>query len=258
MDTRITRRELLAGGVTLATGALVVSAGRGSAQPKKSKHVVCWSEGTAPKNIYPNDINNAIADGLKPLKGWEVSVASLNDVEQGLPDDLLNNIDVLVWWGHMRHGDVKDELVAKIVKRVKEEGMGFIGTHSAHWSKPFKSLMGTPCGWTGGYVEDGSKLNVTIKAPKHPIARGLKDFVVPHTERYTEPFEVPSPELVIFDGLYTRPNGSTEPSRQGMIWTVEKGRVFYFQPGHESYPIYFQEEIRQVFRNAVPWAAHKA
>jgi trehalose utilization protein len=247
---KIDRRALIGAGIALAAGV------SSAAESKPSrKRVVCWSEGTAPKNVYPNDINHAIADGLAPLKDWEVFTASLNDPDQGLPDNVLKDTNVLIWWGHMRHDDVKEELVARIVRRVKEDGMGFIGTHSAHWSKPFKSLMGTPCGWTGGYVEDGSKLDVSIKAPRHTIAHGLKDFVVPHTERYTEPFEVPDPELLIFDGQYTRPNGTTEKSRQGMVWTVGKGRVFYFQPGHESYPIYFQEEIRHVFRNAVPWAA---
>ncbi len=256
MGTRIDRRTLLAASAALGSAALLGDGLDAEAKPNK-KRVVCWSEGTAPKSVYPDDINHAIAEGLKPLKGWEVLTASLNDPDQGLPDSLLNDISCLVWWGHMRHDEVKDELVARIVHRVKDEGMGFIGTHSAHWSKPFKALMGTPCGWTGGYVEDGSKLDITIKAPQHPIAHGLKDFVVPHTERYTEPFEVPPPELLIFDGQYTRPNGTTEASRQGMIWTVGNGRVFYFQPGHESYPIYFQEEIRHVFRNAVPWAARR-
>lgn len=254
------RRELLGAGLALAGGALLASEDAAVADPKppkQKKRVVCWSEGTAPKNIYPKDINVAIAEGLEPLKGWDVVTASLTDPDQGLPDDLLNSATVLIWWGHMRHDDVHNELVNRIVKRVKEDGMGFIATHSAHWSKPFKTLMGTPCGWTGGYVEDGSKVDVSVKAPKHPIAHGIKDFVIPHTERYTESFEVPDPELLVFDGLYTRPNGTLEKSRQGMIWTVGKGRVFYFQPGHESYPIYFQEEVRQVFRNAVPWAAGK-
>ncbi len=261
MTHDIDRRRFLTSGL-VAAGAAVLGAQlpqqSGAAElALKKKRVICWSEGTAPKNIYPNDINHAIAEGLAPLKGWEVITASINDPEQGLSDELLNSASVIIWWGHARHDDVKDELVQKIVHRVKEDGMGFIGTHSAHWSKPFKTLMGTPAGWTGGYYEDASRVDVSIKAHEHPIAHGLKDFVIPHTERYTETFQVPDPERLIFDGLYTLPNGKTEPSRQGMIWTVGKGRVFYFQPGHESYPIYFQDEVRHVFRNAVPWAAHK-
>ncbi len=249
------RRTFIGGGVAAACATSLMLGTQADAKPQK-RRVICWSEGTAPKNIYPADINHAIAEGLSPLKGWDVVTASLNDADQGLPDDLLNSASVIIWWGHMRHDDVKTELVNKLVHRVKEEGMGFIGTHSAHWSRPFKALMGTPCGWTGGYNEDGSSVAVSVKAPKHPITKGIKDFVIPHTERYTERFEAPDPEQLIFDGVYTLPNGKTEPSRQGMIWTVGKGRVFYFQPGHESYPIYFQEEVRQVFRNAVPWAAH--
>ena len=128
------------------------------------------------------------------------------------------------------------------------------GSGSGGWSGGSRGGYGSGS-WNGGYVEDGSKLNLIVAAPTHPIAKGLKDFVIPHTERYTEPFDVPTPETLVFDGLYTRPDGATERSRQGMTWTVGKGRVFYFQPGHESYPIYFQAEVQQVFRNAVRWAA---
>ena len=174
-----------------------------------------------------------------------------------MPQDALEKTDVLIWWGHKKHGDVKDETVDRIVQRVKDGGMGFIGLHSAHYSKPYKKLMGTPCGWKGGYVEDGSKLDMIVKAADHPIVKGMKDFVIPHTERYGEPFECPEPEAVVFDGLYTLPDKTTQPSRQGLTWTVGKGRVFYFQPGHETYPIFFQDEVRQALRNAVEWAAPK-
>ena len=254
----ISRRVLLGGGLALA-GGLLLGENAEAAQAhmgKARRRVVCWSEGSAPKNVYPQDINTAIAEGLKPLKGWDVVTASINDPEQGLPSDLLNSASVLIWWGHEHHGDVRDELVTQIVKRVKEDGMGFIATHSAHYSKPLKAILGTNCGWSE-YVDDGSKVEILVKAPKHPIAKGIKNFVVPHTERYGDPFEVPPPETLVFDGIYTLPNGTTKNAQQGMTWTIGKGRVFYFQPGHEGYPIYFQEEIRQVFRNAVPWAASK-
>jgi trehalose utilization protein len=258
LNESISRRTLLGGGLALAGGLLLGEQAKAGAGSKKGRRVVVWSEGTAPKNIYPNDINAAIAEGLKPLKGWEVMTASINDSDQGLPDDILNNTSVLIWWGHQRHGDVKDDLVARVVKRVKEDGMGFIATHSAHYSKTLKAILGTPCGWTN-YIDDGSKVELIVKAPKHPIARGVKDFVVPHTERYGDPFQCPPPETLIFDGIYTYPNGTnTEHAQQGMVWTVGKGRVFYFQPGHEGYPIYFQDEIRQVFRNGVQWCAGKA
>lgn len=256
MNEPISRRALLGGGLALAGGVLLNEAANALPKGKEARRVVVWSEGTAPKNIYPNDVNTAIAEGLKPLKGWDVTIASINDPDQGLPDSVLNSTDVLIWWGHQRHGDVKDELVDRVVKRVKEDGMGFIATHSAHYSKTLKAILGTPCGWSY-YTDDGAKLEVVVKDPKHPIAKGVKDFVVPHTERYGDPFQCPTPEDVIFDGIYTKADNSTEHAQQGMVWTVGKGRVFYFQPGHEGYPIYFQEEIRQVFRNGVKWAAAK-
>lgn len=256
MDEKISRRSLLSGGLALAGGALLATQTNAFPQPSAKRKVVCWSEGTAPKDVYPNDVNTAIAEGLKPLKNWDVVIASIDQPDQGLPDELLNSADVLIWWGHKRHGDVKDELVGKVVKRVKEDGMGFIATHSAHYSKTLKAILGTNCGWKY-YINDGSRLTVVVKDPKHPIARGIKDFECPKTERYGDPFEVPTPEDFVFDGIYTLPNGTTEHSQQGLTWTVGKGRVFYFQPGHEDYPMYFQEEIRAVFRNGVKWAAPK-
>jgi trehalose utilization protein len=254
VNNSINRRALLASGLAAAGGLLL--AGSAEAAPKK-RRVIVWSEGTAPKNVYPQDINTAIAEGLQPLKGWDVATASINETDQGLPEDVLNGASVLIWWGHERHGDVKDELVARIVKRVHDDGMGFIATHSAHYSKALKAILGTPCGWKGGYVDDGSKVELVVKAPGHPIAHGVKNFELPHTERYGDPFEVPTPETLIFDGIYTLPNGTTQNAQQGMVWTIGKGRVFYFQPGHEGYPIYFQEPIRQIFRNGVQWCAAK-
>ncbi len=253
MDDKINRRELLGAGLAGATGALL----RPIASVPKPRRVVVWSEGTAPKSVYPHDINAAIAEGLYVLSGWEVSTASITQQDQGLPDDVLGNVDVLIWWGHERHGDVTDDLVARIVARVRDHGMGFIATHSAHYSKPLKALLGTPCGWKGGYEDDGSKVEIVVMAHSHPIARGVKDFVVPHTERYGDPFEAPQPETLIFDGIYTLPNGTHQNAQQGMVWRIGKGRVFYFQPGHEGYPIYFQPEIRQVVRNGVRWCGSR-
>ena len=259
MNEKVSRRTLLGGGLALAGGLLLGEAATAARKPEhkaNKRRVVVWSEGTAPKNIYPEDVNTAIAEGLKPLKGWEVLTANINQPEQGLPDDLLNETTVLIWWGHQRHDDVKDELVSRIGARVKAGNMGFIATHSAHYSKALKAILGTPCGWNG-YINDGSKLEIVVKDPKHPIAKGVKGFIVPHTERYGDPFQCPPPEDFIFDGIYTLPNGTTEHAQQGLTWTIGKGKVFYFQPGHEEFPIYFQEEIRQIFRNGVQWAAPK-
>jgi len=228
------------------------------AGPKKT--VVVWSEGTAPTNVYPHDINGAIAEGLRAseqLKDWDVVVASLNDPDQGLPDALLAKADVLMWWGHKKHGAVKDELVAKIERRVKEDGMGFIALHSAHFSKPNKRLMGTPCSFKA-YVSDTKETRVTVAAADHPIAKGVaKEFTVANAERYSDPYLVPATEAVPFVGTNVRKDGTTEDSKLGFCWTVGKAHYFYFQLGHETNPIFFQPEIRKIMANAVIWAAKK-
>jgi trehalose utilization protein len=191
-------------------------------------------------------------------KGWEIVTATITDPEQGVGADSLDKTDVLIWWGHKLHDKVTKAHVSRIVDRVKNGGMGFIALHSAHFSKPLKALLGTNCGWKGGYVEDGSKLNMIVKDKSHPIARGIDDFSFPHTERYTEPFECPEPEAVVFDGEYVRPDGSKEMSRQGLVWTVGKGRVFYFQPGHETYPVFFDATMLKILCNAVEWTGKTA
>jgi trehalose utilization protein len=255
----ISRRAALGLGAALAAGVMVQPAAFAAAG--SGRRVVVWSEGTAnvdegSKQVYPRDINTAIADGLKPLRlnGWEIVKASLNDPDQGISDELLAGTDVLIWWGHKKHGEVKDSLVDKIEKRVKEDGMGFISTHSSHFAKPYKRLMGTACTW-GEYVADGTSAEVIVKMPSHPICRGVKSFKLPKIERYGEPFAVPEPEAVPLDGIYTLPDGATKPGRMGLCWTIGRGKVFYFTPGHETYNDYFLPEVRQIMRNAVTWAA---
>jgi trehalose utilization protein len=255
----VSRRTAMGLGATLAAGVLLDVPL--FAADNKRKLVVVWSEGTAnvdaaSKKVYPDDINTAIAEGLKPLdsQGWEIVKASLNGPDQGISDELLNRTYVLIWWGHKKHGEVKNELVDKIVGRVKEQGMGFIATHSSHFSKPLKKLLGTPCSWRE-YVADGTSVEIIVKEPEHPICKGVKDFKLPKIERYGEPFAVPTPESVPLDGVYTRPDGQTQPGRMGLCWTIGKGKVFYFTPGHETYNDYYRPEVRQIFNNAVKWAA---
>src|ERR1039457_7252561 len=255
-NNRLSRRAAMGLGAAIAGGMLLDA--HLFAAPVKRK-VVVWSEGTAnvdpaSKQVYPEDINTAIAEGLKPLKGWEIVKASLNDPDQGLNDELLNRTSVLIWWGHKKHGEVKNELVSRIVSRVKDQGIGFIGTHSAHFSKPLKQLLGTPCSWRE-YKADGTSVEIIVKEPKHPICKGVKNFKLPKIERYGEPFAVPTPEAVPLDGVYTRPDGQTQPGRMGLCWTIGKGKVFYFTPGHETYNDYYRPEVRRIFINAVKWAA---
>jgi trehalose utilization protein len=226
-----------------------------AAEPKRV--VVVWSEGTAPKNVYPNDINGAIADGLtKSLKNWEVVKANLSDPDQGISDALLKRADVLIWWGHQKHDQVKDELVDKIVKRVKEDGMGLISLHSSHFAKVNKKLMGTACTW-GAYVGDSTTLKINVKDSKHPIAQGVKDFTITHNERYSDPYAVPKPQSVVFDGVATLKDGKTDPSQIGLTWEVGKGKMFYFQAGHETNPVFMDENVKKIMANAVKWAAPK-
>lgn len=244
--------------VTAAAILLSLSLPTGGAQaPQPKRCVVVWSEGTAPKAVYPNDINGAIAEGLlKDLKGWEVVKANLSDPNQGITDELLKRCDVLIWWGHQKHDQVKDALVNKIVKRVKEDGMGYIALHSSHFAKPNKKLMGSPCTWKA-YVGDSTTLKVTVKDPNHPIAQGVKEFTVTHNERYSDPYAVPTPKAVVFEGVATLKDGGVDPSQQGLTWEIGKGKVFYFQPGHETNPIFFDPMVRKIMVNAVNWAAPK-
>ena len=243
-------------GAGLAAVACMAGLLPGTAPAAEKRCVVVWSEGTAPKNVYPHDINGAIAEGLQQnLKDWEIVTASLGDPDQGLPDALLQRCDVLIWWGHKKHGEVKDALVDKIEKRVKEDGMGFIPLHSSHFSKPNKRLMGTPCTW-GAYKADSTTIAFHVAAPAHPIAKGVPaEFTINSDERYSDPYAVPPASAVVFDGVATLKTGGSDPSKECFCWTIGKGRVFYMQAGHETNPVFMDPNIRKIVANAVQWAA---
>ncbi len=253
MSMDASRRRFLQLGAAAAGGFLLRPKGTG-AKPC----VVVWSEATAPKNVFPDDINGSIAEGLvKALPDWEVVKAGIDDPEQGLPDELLKRCDVLIWWGHKRHKQVKDELVDKVEKRVKEEGMGFISLHSSHFAKPNIRLMGTKCSW-GAYKADSVTLKVTVEDPQHPIVQGVpREFTIEHSERYSEPYAVPEPQSVPLKGVHTLKKGDPDASRVGLCWEVGKGKFFYLQAGHETSPVYFDENIRKIMANAVKWCAPK-
>lgn len=199
--------------------------------------------------VYPNGIHTVIADGLREHGFTDVRTATLDEPEHGLTDDVLASTDVMLWWGHMAHREVKDEIVDKVQQRVLE-GMGLIVLHSAHASKIFRRLMGTSCDLK--WREIGEKERIWVVNPAHPIVEGLGDyFEIPHAEMYGEPFGIPEPDSLVFISWFE----GGEVFRSGCAYYRGQGKVFYFRPGHETYPIYYQKEIRQVLANAVRWAA---
>jgi trehalose utilization protein len=160
----------------------------------------------------------------------------------------LNNTDVMTWWGHMAHGDVKDEIAEKVKKRVLE-GMGLIVLHSGHMAKPFLKLMGTSGALK--WREDGLKEILWVTKPSHPITKGITDhFVIEHEEMYGEHFDIPEPDELIFISWF----GGGEVFRSGCTWQRGAGKIFYFRPGHETFPTYYDKNVRTVISNACRWA----
>jgi trehalose utilization protein len=201
------------------------------------------------KKVYPDTMHNCIAAGLRESADFEVRTATLQEPEHGLTQEVLDNTDVLTWWGHAAHGQVADEIVDRVQKRVLE-GMGLIVLHSGHYAKIFKRLMGTSCSLT--WREAGEKERLWVCNPGHPIAKGLdKYFEIPNTEMYGEPFGIPTPDEQVFISWFD----GGEVFRSGCTWKRGNGNVFYFRPGHETYPIYFHDTVKLVLKNAVRWAA---
>lgn len=195
------------------------------------------------QKYYPEGIHEVIA---KFLDG-NVTTATLDMPEHGLTDDVLNNTDVLIWWGHKAHEEVQDEIVEKVYKRVLE-GMGFIALHSAHFSKVFKKLMGTGCDLK--WREAGEKERIWIVNPAHPIAESLPEyFELEQEEMYGEHFDIPVPDELLFISWFQ----GGEVFRSGATFTRGNGKIFYFRPGHETYPTYHNEYVQQVIKNAVKW-----
>lgn len=199
--------------------------------------------------IYPNGMHEAIAGLLRQDKGLVVSTATMQEPEHGLSQARLDETDVLLWWGHKDHGGVSDEIVERVAKRVWE-GMGLIVLHSAHFSKIFKRLMGTPCALK--WREAGERERLWVTAPQHPIARGLPQyFELENEEMYGEHFSVPEPLETVFISWFQ----GGEVFRSGLTYRRGAGNIFYFRPGHETYPTYYDKTVGQVLRNAVNWAA---
>ena len=198
--------------------------------------------------VYPNGMHNAIADFLREDPELHVRTVTLANVEE-ITEDVLKQTDVIIWWGHCCHDDVPDA-VAERVQEAVLNGMGAIFLHSAHKSKPFMRLMGTSCSLTWRESDDMERIWVT--APYHPIAAGLdRCFEIPADATYGAPFGIPTPDETVFIGWFT----GGEVFRSGCTWQRGWGRVFYFQPGHETYPIFFDPNVQTVIRNAVRWAS---
>lgn len=200
-------------------------------------------------NIYPDGIHGAIAAHLG-AEGFAVKTATLDMPEHGLTEDVLAQTDILTWWGHMAHGEVDDAVVERVHKRIVEDGMGLIVLHSGHFAKIFKKLMGTTCDLK--WREANETERIWIVEPGHPIADGLGEYIeIPKAEMYGEQFDIPAPDTLVFVSWFE----GGEVFRSGCCYHRGQGKIFYFRPGHETYPIYYQPEVLRVLSNAVRWAA---
>ncbi len=198
--------------------------------------------------IYPNGIHGAWIDALRGVPELELTTATLEQPDHGLGNGVLENTDVLLWWGHAGHDRVRDDIVAKVHQRVLA-GMGIVVLHSGHYSKIFKKLMGTTCALS--WREAGERERVWVVNPAHPIASGIEGCIeLEQSEMYGEPFGIPEPDELVFVSWFQ----GGEVFRGGACWRRGNGKVFYFSPGHESYPIYHHPSIQRVIRNAVQWA----
>jgi trehalose utilization protein len=220
-----------------------------------SLRVVVWGENVHEHRnakvgaLYPEGMHTTIAAGIREhLPQAEVSVATLQEPEHGLTEERLARTDVLTWWGHLAHGEVADAVVERVRRRVLE-GMGLIVLHSGHYAKIFQRLLGTTCSLT--WREAGEKERLWVCHPGHPIAEGIdRCFELPQEEMYGEPFAIPAPEEQVFISWFE----GGEVFRSGCTWRRGNGKIFYFRPGHETYPTYHDQNVRRVIANAVAWA----
>ncbi len=201
------------------------------------------------RKVYPDGIHMTIAEGLKAHGFENVRTATLDEPEHGLTEEVLANTDVLTWWGHMAHGKVDDAIVDRVHQRVLA-GMGLIVLHSGHHSKLFKKLMGTTCSLRWREANDNER--IWVLEPGHPIANGLGPYIdIPAEEMYGEHFDIPAPDTLVFVSWFK----GGEVFRSGCCYHRGRGKIFYFRPGHETYPTYYQSEVQQVIANAAHWAA---
>lgn len=216
--------------------------------------VTVWNEfrherrNDAVRAIYPDGIHAALAAALRQ-GGLEVATATLDEPEHGLTQEVLDRTDVLVWWGHLAHAEVSDEVVERVHARVMA-GMGLVVLHSGHFSKIFKRLMGTGCDLK--WREGNDRERLWVVSPGHPIAQGIgESIVLEREEMYGEFFDIPAPETLVFVSWFS----GGEVFRSGACYRRGQGRIFYFRPGHETCPTYHHPDIQRVIGNAVRWAA---
>ena len=215
--------------------------------------VTVWNEGVHEKinndvaGVYPAGIHGCIKNFLSSQDDMVIRTATLAQRRCGLSDEVLDNTDVLIWWGHMAHDKVPDKLVEKIHKRVLG-GMGLVVLHSGHHSKIFRSLMGTTCNLSW---RDGDRERIWTVNPSHPIAKGIPEsFNIPVEEMYGERFDIPEPDELVFLGWFA----GGEVFRSGCCWQRGLGKIFYFQPGHETNPTFHIKHVQRIIINAVRWA----
>jgi trehalose utilization protein len=240
--------------------------------------VLVWDEnaGHVSPLVYPRNIRGAVADGLLEMGAEHVQVhtASLDNPHQGLSETALQETDVLIYWGLIRHSEVSNATAARVTEHVRYRGLGFIALHSAHYSKPFRCILNCTGHLKGGWRADEQPEEIHICAPHHPIAHGVRDFTLAQEEMYGAPFDVPPAEVVVLQSYFPA-GGEYFPS--GLVWTVGAGidpdfgsgpgqgagqgaglgRVFFLRPGHESVPTYLNSDIRRIIYNAVRWAAKR-
>lgn len=305
------RREFLKAASATAFSAWLTAARVAEADEAKAVKVLVWDERqSTQREAYENYLGNRIADHLKTQPGFKVKSVGQDDPEQGLSDAALADCNVLIWWGHVRQGEVTPETGRKIVERIKGGSLSLIALHSAHWSTPFVEAMNErtrmdterafppsdrapreivyvppPQKYTlpkyetrltpynelrkypdgrlkvtvhlpycvfPAYRHDGKPSFVRTLRPEHPIAAGLpREFQISQTEMYDEPFHVPEPDEVLFEERWE----TGEWFRGGMVWQIGKGRVFYFRPGHETYPVYHEAMPLKIVTNAARWLA---
>ena len=200
------------------------------------------------KKLYPKGMHEAIAAYMRKQEGFDVKAATLDMQDHGLTEDVLDSTDVLIWWGHVAHGEVRDDIVDRVQARVLD-GMGLVVLHSGHVSKIFRRLMGTSCGLC--WREAAERERLWVVNPSHPITKGIGAYIeIPNSEMYGEYFDVPDPDELLFISWFE----GGEVFRSGAVWHRGRGRIFYFRPGHETYPIFYNTEVLKVIANGVRWA----